>query len=204
LLGPFTRRHLSILVVVVLASGVAVLALQPVEVPRSTVVASSAGSSFFPVGPSTVGLGVGERAPELAGDLDGQRVTLRDLDGRPVSIGDFRGRALWITFWATWCPPCQEETPTLRDAYERFQSQGLELLAIDLQEPQDVVAEYVATYELRYRVALDPTTAIMRAYRVFGLPTHYFIDRDGVVRDRLYGPVRPDEVDERVAAILGR
>lgn len=159
------------------------------------------GATFYLLGPETQGLQVGQRAPDLVGAAGGREVRLTGLDGRPIRIGDFRGRPLWIVFWATWCPPCQKETPDLRAAYEAHRSDGLALVAISLQEPGAVVRDYARRQGLTYDIAMDETGAVSAAYGVFGLPTHYFVDPNGVIRDRYFGPLTREQMDERIALI---
>jgi thiol-disulfide isomerase/thioredoxin len=161
----------------------------------------TADEDFYALGEPTEGVDIGQRAPELVGG-PGQEEALLGLDGEPITLAALRGRPLWLVFWATWCPPCQSETPDLQRAFEAHASDGLRLIAIDVQEPAEIVADYMATYDLTYTAALDPSGAIMRAYGVFGLPTHYFIDEDGIVRDRVYGPLSFDQMEERLTGIL--
>ncbi len=97
---------------------------------------------------------------------------------------------MWLNFFATWCPPCQEETPVLRDAYERYADDGLEMVAMSVQETTaDDVAAYAETYSLPYTIGFDATSAVFETYQGFGLPTHVFIDADGVIRHLRYGPL---------------
>jgi peroxiredoxin len=159
-------------------------------------------SDFYALGEPTEGVDIGQRAPELVAGPDIDE-SVRGLDGETITLASLRGRPVWLVFWATWCPPCQAETPDLQRTYEAHVDEGLELIAIDVQEPADVVAEYMDTYGLSYTGALDPSGAIMRAYGVFGLPTHYFIDAKGIIRDRFYGPMSRDEMEQRLAKILG-
>jgi peroxiredoxin len=142
-------------------------------------------------------------APELVGTTDGRTIELTDLDGERVRLADYRGRAVWLNFWASWCPPCQEETPVLRSIDERFRDDGLAVIGVSVQEttPEDV-RRYVDTYELRYTIGFDATSAIFDTYRVFGLPTQFFIDRDGVVRDIIFGPLTEDQVEGIIAPLL--
>lgn len=204
LLGPFTTRQLAIVVtsVVVLA-----LVLMAVTTPLAKPVDPSLpqpGSDFFPVGEPTVGLVAGQIAPELTGTLDGQTIQLTDLDGQPISLTALRGRPVWLNFWATWCPPCQEETPVLRDVYEQYRGRGLALVAVSVQETTvDDVKRYVETYGLQYTVGFDATSAVFHTYRGFGLPTQFFIDRDGVIRTVVLGPVTRESARGYVEALLG-
>ncbi|MBI3745214.1 MAG: TlpA family protein disulfide reductase [Chloroflexi bacterium] len=161
-------------------------------------------ASFYVLGSELGGLDVGKPAPDFVGRPSGQSVRLTDLDGQPVVLAELRGRPVWVVFWATWCPPCQRETPDLRATYEAHKQDGLVLVAIDIQEPADVVEQYVRKFGLTYRIGLDETGAISEAYGVFGLPTHYFIDRQGVIRDRNFGPLTRAQMEQRVAALLGR
>ena len=170
----------------------------------------SAKTSIKVVAPTLIaGTGVtaqttgADEATELEGDIDGRHVTLDDLDGRPIRLADLRGKVVWINFWATWCPPCQEETPVLRDVYERYQPDGLELVANSVQETTaDDVRQYVETYDLRFTVGFDATSAVFQTYRAFGLPTQYFIDREGVIQHIVLGPVTRDQAANLIVPLL--
>jgi cytochrome c biogenesis protein CcmG/thiol:disulfide interchange protein DsbE len=162
------------------------------------------GSEFYRVGEPTVGLVVGDTAPELAGTFDGQTVQLSGLDGRPIRLADLRGRPVWVNFWASWCPPCQEETPVLREVYEQHRGRGLALVAVSVQETTvEDVQHYVDTYGLEYTVGFDATSAIFHTYRGFGLPTQFFIDGKGVIRKIVLGPVTREQAAANVDALLG-
>ena len=200
LIGPFTARQLGLMNGVVV--GIALLlfaATRPLGGERTTTV--TPGASFFRLAAETRGLQVGQRAPDFVGSNGGEEVRLSDLDGRELSLAEFAGRPVWVFFWATWCPPCQQETPDIRAAFEAHRDEGLVIVAIDIQEPAESVREYATRYGLSYTIALDSDAAIMRIYGVFGLPTHYFIDRDGIIRDRYFGPLSRDEIEERIELI---
>jgi peroxiredoxin len=129
------------------------------------------------------GLRPGDVAPEFSVTLDdGSTYQLTDLDGRPIRLADLRGKAVWVNFWASWCPPCQQETPIIRDLAERYRSAGLVVVAIAVQEtePADIRA-YAERYELTYTIGFDASGRIYREYKVFGLPTQFFIRPDGVI-----------------------
>lgn len=178
-----------------------ILVTSPIGQPGQAGSGAAPGATFYVLGAESQGLQVGQRAPDLVGTANGQEVRLTDLDGRPIRIGDFRGRPLWIVFWATWCPPCQKETPDLRAAYEAHRAEGLALLGISIQEPGDLVRDYVTRYGLTYDIGLDGTGAVLNTFGVFGLPTHYFVDRTGVVRDRYFGPLTREQMDQKIALI---
>jgi thiol-disulfide isomerase/thioredoxin len=204
LIGPFTARQIGVFnaVVVAVVLGLVVIT-RPLE-PSYVAPSFAPGATFYQIGPAVQGLQVGQRLPDFVGTDNGQTVRLTDLAGRPVTLSDFAGRPLWVNFWATWCPPCQHETPDLKAAYEAHTQDGLVLLAVDIQEPADIVADYVKTYDLKYQIGLDVTAAVMRTFAVFGLPTHYFVDRDGIIRSVHYGPLNRAQIEEQLAPILAR
>lgn len=113
---------------------------------------------------------VGHRAPDF---------TLRDPDGKPVQLSRVLGeRAVLVNFWATWCPPCREEMPTMERAYRDYKARGLEILAvsIDAGDPKAVagrVKEFMAELKLTFPALLDSNGDVVRAYRLRGLPTTF-------------------------------
>ena len=127
------------------------------------------GASFYVIGERTEGLAVGQLAPELSGMHDGQPITLDDLDGNPVSLAALRGRPVWVNLWASWCPPCQVETPVLRDVYRAHIADGLALIAVSVQEASpDEVRTYAETYDLPYTIAFDGTSDVFHAWHGYG------------------------------------
>jgi thiol-disulfide isomerase/thioredoxin len=186
LVGPFSGRQLG---VAFLAVVIAVVGLVAITTPLGNT--SNAGIPVAPlptqflIGPETTeGLQPGDIAPELAVPLeDGSTFQLTDLDGNPIRLADLRGKAVWLNFWASWCPPCQQETPVLRELAERYRDRGLVVVAVAVQETsiEDVKA-YATRYQLEHRIGFDVSGHIFRRYQVFGLPTQFFIGPDGVIR----------------------
>ncbi len=202
-IGPFTIRHLALLTTVIAVVLVILVAATRPLGPSSPSAKADPQATFYRIGSDTRGLAIGQRAPDFVGTgADGQAIRLTDLDGHPLSMADLTGHPVWINFWATWCPPCQRETPDLRDAYEAHRKDGLVLVAISIQEEPGAVRDYVTRYGLTYTIGMDVTGAIMHTYGVFGIPTHYFIDRDGIIRDRVFGPLDKAGIEQRLAEIL--
>jgi thiol-disulfide isomerase/thioredoxin len=202
-IGPFTLRHLLALGgVLVVIGGLLLLLTTPIATP-GTPALPQPGSGFYQLGDPTAGLQLGQIAPELEGTVDGQRVGLTDLDGRPITLAELRGKPVWVNFWATWCPPCQEETPVLREVSERHAT-DVALVAVSVQETTpDDVRRYAETYGLDYTIGFDARSAVFKAWQGYGLPTHYFLDADGVIRDVHYGPMSVDQVEATLAPLLG-
>ena len=161
-------------------------------------------STPFIVGPVTEGLQPGQLAPEFKVTRpDGTVVGLTDLDGKPVRLEDLRGKLVWLNFWASWCPPCQSETPVLRDMDEAYRDKGLAIVGVAVQEttPDDVRA-YAERYQLGYDIAFDASADIFNLYKVYALPTQFFIDPDGRVLEVVNGPLTDDGARARMDAWL--
>ena len=202
-IGPFTVRHLLVLNSVIAVALVILFAISQRLGPTTTGAAVAPQSTFYRVTSETQGLEIGQIAPDFVGTADtGETIRLTDVDGHPVSMADLKGHPIWINFWATWCPPCQQETPDLRDAFERHRGEGLILVGISIQEEPGTVRDYIARYGLTYTIGMDVTGAVMHTYHVFGIPTHYFIDRSGIIRDRVFGPLDKAGIERRLAEIL--
>lgn len=115
---------------------------------------------------------------------------LPDLNGTQVRLADYRGKkAVFLNFWAPWCPACRFEMPTMRGAYQRFKDQEVEILAISIaQGSRQSTVDYAAEHRLPFPVLLDPRQKVMDRYRVTFIPTHVLIDRQGHVRSIHVGP----------------
>jgi thiol-disulfide isomerase/thioredoxin len=202
LVGPFSGRHIVLAIgVVLLTAAVLALVTAPIHDPGRP--GPSPGTTFFVIGPPVEGLRPGDLAPELRGEVDGAMQALLDLDGQPLQLAALRGRPVWLNFFATWCPPCQQETPVLESVYEAHRAEGLALVAISVQETTaDDVRAWAATYGLSFSVGFDATSAVFHTYQAYGLPTHYFLDRDGIIRAVWRGPLSASGAEGLLKTIL--
>ena len=146
--------------------------------------------SASPTGPAPR---LGREAPDFS---------LRTLDGKEVQLSDFRGRPVWINFWATWCPPCRAETPDIQEVYENHEKDGLVVLAISIGESPSTVSGYVKRTGTTFTTGVDQTTSIAAQYRIVGIPTHFFIDRDGIVREWRIGSMSKKTMESKVREIM--
>jgi peroxiredoxin len=203
-IGPFSWRQLLTVVAVM---GVATLALTLATRPIGSIPAAPTAlpaATAYVVGPAVEGLRPGDIAPELEVErADGTTFTLTDLDGKPVRLADLRGKLVWLNFWATWCPPCQSETPVLRDMADRYGDRGLEIVGIAVQETTvDDVRAYTERYGIDYTIAFDASADIFHLYRVFALPTQVLIGPDGRILEVVNGPMSDADARARVEAWL--
>jgi cytochrome c biogenesis protein CcmG, thiol:disulfide interchange protein DsbE len=136
---------------------------------------------------------IGEPAPDFA---------VSDLDGSTYRLSDLKGKPVWLNFWASWCPPCRAETPDVEAVYEEKKSEGLVLLAVSLGEEARPVRSYVDAAGITFRVGLDTNTQIASRYRINGLPTHFFIDRDGIIRDMQVGGLNRATMYKKLQKIM--
>jgi cytochrome c biogenesis protein CcmG/thiol:disulfide interchange protein DsbE len=205
IIGPFRGRQLIAAFVAVLVVAVALIA---VTTPLGQIGATGPGdprpTAYVLQSPPSEGLRPGDIAPELGFTRDdGSAFQLTDLDGRAVRLDALRGRAVWINFWASWCPPCQAETPVLRQVAERYADRGLTVIGISVQETSlDDVRAYAARYGLGYTVAADLQADVFGRYRVYALPTQFFIGPGGIIDTVVQGPVDEARATQIIESIL--
>lgn len=206
LIGPFGGRQLLAGAMVILVAAVVLVIVTTPLGATNPVGPGDPQATQFVLGPApTNGLRPGDIPPELTITApDGEPAGLTDLDGARVQLSDFRGRTVWLNFWASWCPPCQAETPVLRDMAERYRDRGLAVLGIAVQEssPENVAA-YAAKYRLTYTIAPDSTGEIFRTYRLYGLPTQFFIGPEGAIRAIVPAPLTEQAAIAMIESLLG-
>jgi peroxiredoxin len=106
---------------------------------------------------------------------------LQDLNGKKVSLSSQKGKVVFLNFWATWCPPCRAEMPSMQRLHARFKDKGLVILAVNLQEDAKSVRRFLAANKLSFPVLLDSDGRIGAIYGARSIPTTYLIGRDGSV-----------------------
>jgi len=111
-------------------------------------------------------------------DRQNANFTLTDITGKSWRLKDMQGHVVLVNFWATWCPPCRKEMPDLDALYQRFQSQGLIVLAIS-DEPPATVTTFLRTHGVSYPILLDPGRKVNDAFHVDGIPKSFIYDRQG-------------------------
>jgi peroxiredoxin len=136
----------------------------------------------------------GAAAPELVAP---------DLAGDTLRLSELRGRVVLLNFWATWCPPCLREMPSMERLYRELRATGLEVVAVSLDaapgERDDFgiaggdVAAFAAAHDLTFPILLDPDGVSRQRFGVQGLPTTFLIDRRGRIRDKVLGGREWDE-----------
>ena len=137
---------------------------------------------------------VGHPAPDF---------TLTTLDGAEIRLADLRGKPVVLNFWATWCPPCRREMPALEVIWQQHNRGDVMVLGVDQGESPAVVSEYVRqNVGVTFPLPLDRRQDVGDLYLVRSLPTTFFIDRAGIIREiRVGGPMELDFLNEQVRAL---
>lgn len=119
-----------------------------------------------------------------AGDL-APDFQLKTLDGKIVKLSDYRGQGVFLNFWATYCPPCKKEMPYIESQYQKFNSQGVTVLAVDVGEPKLTVDKFVQRYRLTFPILLDSREEVLDPYGIGPIPVTFLIDKNGKVVERI-------------------
>ncbi len=130
---------------------------------------------------------------------------LETPDGGQLRFSDLRGKPVLVNFWASWCTPCRKEMPEIVRAYGEHQGSGLQIVAVDLQENAEQVRSFAGEFGMTFPIVIDRTGSVGDAWRiggpVQGIPSSYFIDADGVVQARVFGPMTQQTIAENLAKV---
>ena len=137
---------------------------------------------------------IGERAPDFS---------LPTLDGVEARLSDYRGHAVVVTFFASWCYPCEQEVPLL-EAASRRAGDALQVLAVSYEDRPADSAAFLEELGVTFPAFVDPDRSVASTYGVRTIPQTFFIDADGVVRDRVFGITTTDALDAPLHALMDR
>lgn len=122
--------------------------------------------------------------------LEVPNFTFPDIDGKEISLADHRGKVVLVNVWATWCPPCRQEMPSMQSLYAKFKDENFEILAVSIDsEGRDAVAPYMGKMNLTFPALLDPGETIRPLYGITGVPESFIIDRQGILVEKIIGPI---------------
>ena len=113
--------------------------------------------------------------------------TLRDVNGRTVSLSSLKGKVILLNFWATWCPPCKAEMPSMNKLYNEIKSKGFEIVAVSTDNALSPIKEFLVISRVDFTVLFDEKKAVSRQYKVFSMPTTFLIDRSGFIVEKYFG-----------------
>lgn len=146
------------------------------------------------------------KAPGFTVDmLDQSKVEQADANnyrGKSVSLDDYKGKPLVLNFWAPWCPPCREEAPMLQQTYEKYKGKDIEFLMISIRDTDENVVNFMKENNLSFPVGLDTEAVLTTRYSVSGIPTTFFIDRDGKIKRSYVGALNAGQIDSFIGEIM--
>jgi cytochrome c biogenesis protein CcmG, thiol:disulfide interchange protein DsbE len=131
-------------------------------------------------------------------------IDLPTLDGGQIDLASFRGQVVLVNFWGTWCEPCRREMPALQSAYDQLRNEGFQVIGVNLADDEatngtgvEEIREFVRQYGVTYPNGLDTEGSVTNAYRVFPLPTSFFIDAQGNIRYVHVGELNLEDIQAR-------
>jgi cytochrome c biogenesis protein CcmG/thiol:disulfide interchange protein DsbE len=142
---------------------------------------------------SVVPIAVNFAAPELA---------LQNISGETKSLADYRSDVVLVNNWATWCPPCKAEMPTLAAYYNEHNAAGFMIIAIEAGDAIDGVSQFAQSYNLKFQVWLDPNGEALKVFGNGSLPNSYVIDRTGTVRYAWTGEINKAMLEKYITPLL--
>jgi cytochrome c biogenesis protein CcmG/thiol:disulfide interchange protein DsbE len=131
--------------------------------------------------------------------------TLDTLDGKKVTLSELRGKIVIINLWATWCPPCRAEMPALENAYEQYRDSGVVILGLNVtnQDSEKDIPPFVKEFGLTFPILLDRDGSVSTLYQLRGLPTTYFVNREGIIRTVVVGgPMNETFIRSKIEALV--
>jgi peroxiredoxin len=144
------------------------------------VAALAVGAFFFWQSRKTPPVEEGDMAPNF---------TLPVLGGGEASLADYKGKVVLLNIWATWCNPCREEMPSMEQLYSNMKGKPFEILASSIDTGDSEVGPFVKKLGLTFPILLDKEKKVNNLYQATGVPESFIIDKNGVVRDHILGPV---------------
>jgi peroxiredoxin len=166
-----------------------------------TVVVAAAWYVNQSAGPSTITTESRQESGPLAAGSDAPDFTGIATDGSAVSLAALAGRPVWLTFGASWCPDCRAEAPDIEAAYVRHAPQGLAVIGI-FDEAESAAADYAKRAGITVPIVADPQGQIGALYRTYAYPVHFFVGRDGTIKDVRIGRLTPADMEQLVTQLI--
>ncbi|KEK23733.1 thiol-disulfide oxidoreductase ResA [Bacillus gaemokensis] len=129
---------------------------------------------------------IGEKAPNFV---------VSDLEEKKIELKGLKGKGVFLNFWGTWCKPCEKEMPYMNELYPKYKEKGVEIIALDADETNIAVKNFVNQYGLKFPVAIDKGSEVIGTYGVGPLPTTFLIDKEGKVIEKITGTQTKEQME---------
>ncbi|MBO9128295.1 thiol-disulfide oxidoreductase ResA [Bacillus sp. 165] len=136
---------------------------------------------------------IGKEAPNFV---------VTDMEGNEISLKDYRGQGVFLNFWGTWCKPCEKEMPYMNELYDEYKAKGVEIVALDADETNLAVKNFIHQYNLKFPIAIDKGQGVLNTYGVGPLPTTFLIDKDGKVVKQITGTQTKEQIEGYLKQIM--
>jgi peroxiredoxin len=123
-------------------------------------------------------------------------------NGKTQTLKGFKGKPVYVSFFASWCAPCNEEAPSIVTLSKRYKKRGLITVGVNELDPKPKAKEFVAKYKIPYEVLLDADGVMGKDYGAIALPVHVFIAKDGKVSTYRLGEMSPNEIEDAIKKII--
>lgn len=137
-------------------------------------------------------LAVGDKAPDFV---------LSDMEGNKHQLSDYQGKGVFLNFWGTWCKPCEREMPYMNNQYKVYKDQGVEILAVNVGEPDFSINKFVQKHKLVFPILKDTNNDVMTLYNIKPLPTTMLIDSTGTIIEIETGELSEARIIEMMESI---
>lgn len=124
---------------------------------------------------------------EYSSPSEARDFTLRDINNKRVSLKNYRGKIVMLNFWATWCAPCRSEMPSMEKLYRQFKEKGFVVLSVASGDNRESVNTFIKEYNITFPALLDSDMEVSDDYKVWALPTTYFINSKGQIIGKVHG-----------------
>ena len=171
--------------------GIAILILAILISLFAIFLATGLANKASPTGRSGEQL-IGRKAPEFLAD---------SINGKPVSLSNFPESPIILNFWASWCPPCRDETPHFEKIWRLYKEKDVVVIGINVQDDLNSANEYISEFDVTFINGMDKNGRIMVDYGVTGLPVTFFLDREGMIIGRWVGSIGASSLESRVEAL---